>query len=202
MIDVSAAILTGGKGSRMGFVDKSRLRINGQTMLERLISSMEGLFQEIMVVSRIPENIPLNGIKNISDIHQARCSLTGIHAALENSVSDHVFISSCDAPFLKRELIQEILSRLKPEDDVLIPIHQGKWFEPLCAVYSKRCLPFIKKSLNNNNFQIINFFSEVVVSKIPTTELQKHDPKLESFINVNTPEDLKAACERAGDSCK
>lgn len=197
-IDLSAAILSGGLGSRMGYKDKSMLNVGGKTIIERLMHALNGLFIEIMTVSRIPVDQIYPGTRNVTDIHEARCSLTGIHSALVNSTSDHVFICSCDTPFLNRNLLTALIERLEPEFDVLVPIHEDGWIEPLCGIYSKRCIPFIHQALNNNKFQIINFFSEVVVSKVPTFELEKYDCGLESFINVNTPEELEAAQKRYG----
>lgn len=181
----------------MGSIDKSQLKVGGQTILDALLMSLEGLFKEIMVVNRSSQKNSGRNFRNISDIHSARCSLTGIHSALENSYTEHVFICSCDTPFMNRKLVRVLLNKLQPEDDVLIPVHENNMLEPLCAVYSKRCLPFITANLDSNIFQIIKFFPEVRVAKIPTLELQEADPKLESFINVNTPEELKAACAKA-----
>jgi molybdopterin-guanine dinucleotide biosynthesis protein A len=65
--------------------------------------------------------------------------------------------------------------------------------EPLCAVYSRRCLQTVQGALEQNNLKIRSFFSRVRVKEIPETVLRKMDPGLVSFFNINTPDDLEQA---------
>ncbi|CCO23568.1 molybdenum cofactor guanylyltransferase [Maridesulfovibrio hydrothermalis] len=194
---LSAAILAGGEGRRMGKKDKSCLEISGEKLIKRIISRLSGLFTEIFVITRTPENHQDLNVRLAGDVFDERSSLTGIHAALYHATTDHVFITACDSPFLNKNLIEDFISMLSPEDDVLIPIHPNGMYEPLCAVYSKRCLPLIEENLKNKIFQIIRFFPQVKVSTVDTSLLKQKDKNLETFINVNTPEELNKACERA-----
>lgn len=194
---LSAAILAGGEGRRMGRKDKSCLEISGVKLVSRIIDRLEGMFDEIFVITRTPENHADLKIRLEGDIFNERSSLTGVHAALHHSRTEHVFITACDSPFLNKSMISELIKHLGPEDDVLIPIHPDGMYEPLCAVYSRRCLPFIEDNLNRKIFQIIRFFPQVKVRTVDTAELETKDRDLESFINVNTPEELEKACKRA-----
>lgn len=196
-IPVSAAILAGGEGRRMGGTDKSCLEISGQKLVSRIIDRLDGLFNEIFVITRTPEHHRDLKVRLVGDVFDKRSSLTGVHAALYHARTEHVFITACDSPFLSRFLISHLLTSLSPDDDVLIPIHPHGMYEPLCAIYSKRCLPFIEKNLHNNIFQIIRFFPKVKVHTVETALLRADDRNLETFINVNTPEELDRACEKA-----
>ncbi|HAS89240.1 MAG TPA: hypothetical protein DCS48_08030 [Desulfovibrio sp.] len=188
--NISAAILAGGEGRRMGKTDKSCLELSGEKLVSRIIRSLEGLFAETFIITRTPENHPDLDVRLAGDLFESRSSLTGIHSALYHSCTDHVFITACDSPFLNRELISELSSRLTPEDDVVIPRHPDGFYEPLCAIYSKRCLPFIEENLKKNIFQIIRFFPHVQVKTVNTALLAKKDQTLETFININTPDEL------------
>ncbi len=196
-VPLSAAILAGGEGRRMGRTDKSCLEISGTKLVTRIIDRLDGLFDEIIVITRTPENHPDLEVRLEGDVFEDRSSLTGVHAALFHSRTDHIFITACDSPFLNKKLISEFISHLHPEDDVLIPIHQDGMYEPLCAIYSRRCLPFIEENLKHRIFQIIRFFPQVKVRTVSTAELKSKDRDLETFINVNTPEELDKACKRA-----
>jgi molybdopterin-guanine dinucleotide biosynthesis protein A len=66
-------------------------------------------------------------------------------------------------------------------------------FEPLHAVYAKRCLPSIEAMLAEDRLKVESLFSRVRVRRVPTEELRRLDPELRCFCNVNTPEDLRAA---------
>ena len=52
----------------------------------------------------------------------------------------------------------------KKEFDVVIP-ETNDGLEPLCAVYSNKCIPRIEKNLNNKIFMIKKFFKKNRVKK-------------------------------------
>ncbi len=208
MPECAGAILAGGLGSRMGHVDKSRLPVGGRAIVERLLAAFDGLFSEILIAAKDPglftdlvANAPTNSpIKTVPDLIDKRGSLTGLHAVLSQAKASHCFVTACDAPFVSPRLIALMLSRLEPEDDVLIPRKPDGYLEPLCAVYSKRCLPYIQAQLAVDRFKIVDFFSRVRVREIAPEDVLTADPELISFFNVNTPGDLELAqvMERPG----
>jgi molybdopterin-guanine dinucleotide biosynthesis protein A len=84
------------------------------------------------------------------------------------------------------------LDELEQKWDVVIPVtEQGH--QPLCAIYSKRCIKPIERLLENNDPKISNLFSKVRVKEIPEEQLRSADPELVSFFNINTPKDLDDA---------
>jgi molybdopterin-guanine dinucleotide biosynthesis protein A len=76
--------------------------------------------------------------------------------------------------------------------DIVIP-ETSKGFEPLCSVYSKRCLKPIEQQIIKQQLKIRHVFPKVRVKKLPEPILRKADPDLLSFSNINTPEDLAKA---------
>jgi len=199
----SAAILAGGAATRMGGAVKALLEVGGQTILERLLHSLHGRFAEILVVAKEPGALaaaqPLSrrSWRLALDRHPSRSSLTGIHAALCASASDHVFITACDTPLLAVPLLDALLAHLRPDDDVVLPKKPDGYFEPLCAIYSRRCLPFIEAQLAAGDFKIIRFFDQVRVNPLPVAHLLAADPDLVSFQNANTPDELRTLRETA-----
>ena len=77
-----------------------------------------------------------------------------------------------------------------PEYDIIVP-SSGSYYQPLCEVYSKRCIPIIESYLKNGNVKTDGIYELLKVKKIDYEQLQRVDPQLKSFINVNTPEDLR-----------
>jgi len=201
--DCSAAILAGGAATRMGGAVKPLLEVAGATILERLLDSLDGRFAEILVVAKEPG--PFAAAKQLSrrswrlalDRRPARSSLTGIHAALSASASAHVFITAGDTPLLAPALLEALLAHLRPEDDVVLPLKPDGYFEPLCAIYSRRCLPFIEAQLAAGDYKIIRFFDQVRVNPLPVAQLLAADPDLVSFQNANTPDELRTLRETA-----
>jgi molybdopterin-guanine dinucleotide biosynthesis protein A len=192
----TAAILAGGKAKRMGGAIKALLEVGGQTILDTLVGTLSaGHFSEILLVAKEPDAfLPLQmkaRWRLVLDACPARSSLTGIRTALANARTEHVFISACDTPHLRPELVSALLSHLRPEDDVVLPLKSDGYFEPLCAIYSRRCLPHIEAQLDREDYKIIRFFGQVRVSPLPLETLHQVDPELESFRNANTPEELQ-----------
>ena len=182
----AAVILSGGLNSRMGGRNKAFLEVGGHSIVERLLSRLTPFFSEILLVTRQPERYRDLPARVVTDIYDARSSMTGIHAGLVQAEAGHAFVVPCDAPFLQSAMVRLLLDAWSPQWDVIVPVCDGR-YEPLCAIYSKRCIPMIEAQLDRGNYRIYDFFDEVLIKKIPTEALKRADPALISFFNVNTP---------------
>jgi molybdopterin-guanine dinucleotide biosynthesis protein A len=197
----SGIILSGGLNARMAGKNKAFLSLGGQTILDRLCNTFQGLFDEILLVTKDPLQYLSSDLKIVSDLFRVRSSLTGIHAGLFHASAPHAFITACDTPFLRPELIEALLDELEPRWDVIMPVTE-RGNQPLCAIYSKRCIKPIERQLQNGDPKILNFFPKVKVKEIPEAELRSVDPDLISFFNINTPEDLTASEQMLADDLR
>lgn len=186
-------ILAGGLNSRMGGRNKAFLEIGGQKILDRLIGTISALFSECLVVTRDPEAYANWDVLAVRDVFDLRTPLTGIHAGLLNMESDYAFVTGCDAPFLNPGIIEVLLDAVSPEsDDIIVPA-EDTFFQPLCAVYSKRCRESIERQLSGGDPKVDHLFNSVNLKKVPYRRFKKIDPELRAFFNVNTPEELNTA---------
>lgn len=193
-----AVILAGGRNTRMQGRNKAFLTIDGRTLLDRLLETLQPIFQEILLVTRQPECYAQYPIKVVEDIFQARSSLTGIHAGLTHAESNHAFMVPCDAPLLKPNLVRLLLSETDLSVDAVVPFLNG-YYEPLCAIYAKGCIPPIEEQLARGDYQIMRFFERVRLKIVEGEKIKAVDPQLHSFLNVNTPEaydELKKIMEK------
>jgi molybdopterin-guanine dinucleotide biosynthesis protein A len=184
--DCCAAILAGGLNTRMAGRNKAFLEVGGESILTRLLNSLQACFIEIMLVTRQPELYSDYPVRVVEDIYPSRSSLTGIHAGLANAKADYTFVVPCDTPFLQPTLIRLLLDQLQPALDIVVPYFDNH-FQPLCSIYSKRCLPAIESQLDREDYKIIHFFDQMRVKKVPAQHLKQADPQMLSFCNVNTP---------------
>jgi len=192
-MNITGIILAGGLGTRMGHARKAFIEINGRTIIDRLLTVYRPLFPEIIIAAREADDFKDMGFTVAMDRFNARSSLTGIHAGLTEMTASHGFFSACDAPFLQSGLVESLLREVTPDMDVIIPLKEDGYREPLCAVYSKRCLKFIEAQLERDDYKIIQFFKHVKVKEVPVSHLKADDPDLISFFNINRPEDLAKA---------
>jgi len=188
----SGVILAGGLNSRFSGRNKAMIDIGGRRILDRIYAVFTEIFEEIVLVTNDPLQYSEWDMTMTSDIFSIRSSLTGIHAGLFCISNPYTFVAACDAPFLKKELIQALIGQITPKADVIIP-ETSAGLEPLCAVYSKQCLKPIERNLILQKFRIREIFRQLRVKKMSETFLRETDPELVSFLNINTPAELDKA---------
>ena len=192
MNEVTGILLAGGKSRRMGF-DKRFLELGGQTLVRRVLSVYERLFNEILVVvaEPVPELADI-GHRVVTDLISNCATLGGLYTGLSLSRSPRSFAAACDMPFLNVDLISHLLRSYN--DDVVMP-KLATGLQPMHAVYGKTCLPYFEQMLANNDLSIQSVLGhdELKVRLVPEEVLRTFDPPLLSFLNLNTPEDATLA---------
>jgi len=188
----SAIILTGGLNRRMQGRNKAFLRLGARRFLDRILDALNPLFDSCLIVTREPALYREWAAETIMDIFTVRSSLTGIHAGLASMSSEFAFITSCDAPFLKKAVVKLLIDELDPESDVIVPA-SGTFFQPLCAIYSKRCAQVIEELLSHGEMKVDRLYERVRLKRVAYRYFEAVDPELHSFFNVNTPADLETA---------
>lgn len=191
----SGIILAGGLSSRFGGRNKALIEWNGRPLLDYIRRAFGDLFQEIILVTNAPVDFAAWDMTLVTDLFAERSSLTGIHAGLFYARHPLAFVTACDTPLLQPALIRMLLETAGDENDVVIPQTENG-LEPLCAVYSQRCLHPISHRLRQGDFRIRSFFRKARVKYVPETRLRQPDPDLRSFYNINTSDDLEQARRR------
>jgi molybdopterin-guanine dinucleotide biosynthesis protein A len=183
--------------------NKALMDIGGQSLVQRILGVFSPLFCQSFLVAKNPLDYQEAQILVVSDLYPVSASLAGLHAALFYSPTPWVFVCACDMPFIKKEMIGLLLSFAGDRFDVIVP-STSLGMEPLCALYSTRCLKEVSRCLAENRLKISGFFENVRVARIAEEKLVAVDPKLESFFNINTPEahaDAMARLEKAKGPC-
>lgn len=189
---MTGVILAGGLNTRFGGREKALCEVGGRRILDRLLDAFNGLFDSTLLVSNTPLRYFDWDLSIVSDVFPERSSLNGIHSALFYAPTPHVFVTACDLPFLKGDVIRMMLDAVSDRTDVVLP-ETPDGIQPLCAVYAKRCLRHVEALLKTREYRIRRFFPKVRVNRLPEDRLREADPHLVSFINVNSPEELARA---------
>jgi molybdenum cofactor guanylyltransferase len=185
----SGIILAGGLSKRLNGRDKAMIEIHGKRILDHIHAVYSEIFNEIILVTNTPLAYLNWNMLTVTDLFPVRSSLTGIHAGLFYASRPFVFVSACDAPFLKPELVHLLISQARSGFDAVMP-ETANGLEPLCAVYSKSCLNTIETHIRQEKLKIQWVFHKSRINRISEARLRKADPDLISFVNINTPEDL------------
>jgi molybdopterin-guanine dinucleotide biosynthesis protein A len=195
-IPCSGVILSGGLSTRFNGHNKALISIHGKRNLDRIYGVFSELFDEIILVTNEPMQFLDWDLTVVTDLFPTRSSLTGIHAGLFYTKNPFAFFSACDTPFLKQELVEVLIENIEKKIDIVMPETESG-FEPMCAVYSKKCLKTAEQHLREKKFKIQRAFQANRVKNIPENILRTRDPDLVSFFNINTPADLEKAEEMA-----
>jgi molybdopterin-guanine dinucleotide biosynthesis protein A len=183
----TAAILAGGRATRLGGRDKSALVVGGRTILDRqiaMLSEVDGV-DEILIVGSATHP----PARTIGDIVPGCGPLGGIHAALTEARHDAVFVLACDTPYPTGSLVR-YLFEVAGDTDVVVPRTESG-YHPLCAVYARRCLDTVAERLAAGRFKVADLFDEVRTRVVSAGELARFGDPRRLFANVNTPADYQ-----------
>lgn len=188
----SIAIQAGGKSSRMG-QDKGLIDFGGMALVAYIYQQIKGLSNDIFIVSNSPEEYNAFGLPVYKDVYRNIGALGGIHTVLSSMKTDHALVLACDMPFVNRDVIEQLISYANNYDVVVPRIDPRGFVEPFKAVYGRTCLTEVEAAIQQGKRRVISFFDNVRVKYVDREELQPYDPDFQSFMNVNTPEDLEKA---------
>ncbi len=189
----TAVILAGGSSKRMGR-DKTRLNLKGKSLIKIVVDKLSSIFPEVIIAGNTGEDLSHLPVVFTGDVivKPFKNSLTGVHAGLTRSSSEYSFVVACDMPFLNLNLI-DYLSRYPARGyDALVPkVKEGH--QALHAVYGKSCIPHLEEHLEKDSYRIGYFITRIKTKYIPQEDIEKFDPELLSFFNINTEEDYQKA---------
>jgi len=189
---MTGIVLAGGENRRMGR-DKAFLKLAGIPLIEHVLLSLKGVFQDIIIVTNAPQSYKAYGVTVTTDVFDKRGPLTGIYSGLLRSTDEYNFVVACDMPFLNPRLIA-FMTGLAPGYDVVVPA-VGGFYEPLHAVYNRGLVPIIEEQIRRERQRIQELFAGLRVRYVPEQELDRFDRSRMSFKNLNTPQEYEeAAC--------
>lgn len=188
----AVAILAGGNSRRMGR-DKARLELGAFTLLERVLAAAVPLDIPCILIANDSE--PLAHLKRpiYPDLRPGSGPLGGLLTALTAAPSPIVLLLACDLPFITTPFLRFLLQALGTHQAVVPRSPDG--LQPLCAVYTRSCLPDIERTLNRGDFRITSFLTDIDALILPRDRWQAFDPHQLLFTNLNTPEDYRRARE-------
>ncbi|HMH16964.1 MAG TPA: molybdenum cofactor guanylyltransferase MobA [Burkholderiales bacterium] len=185
---VTGLILAGGKGSRMGGVDKGLQNFRGKRLVdhvyERLAPQVGGV---IINANQNHEEYKTFGVRVVSDaIGGFAGPLAGLHAGL--SISKRSFLASvpCDSPFLPADLIERLYERIDETGAELAVAKTGDQPHPVFSLMRRGVLDHLADFLKEGGRKIDTWYATLNVVEVA------FDDEADAFSNFNTLEELAA----------
>jgi len=201
----AGVVLAGGRSSRMGS-PKAELEWHGSTLLAHTVRVLERVVDGPLVVVAAPgQRLPTvpAAAAVVYDPVAGRGPLQGVAAGLAAVAcrAETAFVCSVDLPFLHPAFVRAVLGALGPGEDVALPVARG-FTQPLAAAYRSALAGRIDALLAAGRLRPAMLFAEVAVRRLDDAALLADvalaaaDPQLDSLVNVNTPDEYRAARDR------
>jgi len=182
---ISAAVLLGGRSSRMGR-DKAHLPVAGVAAATRIGRLLAGLFDDVILVGGdAPADAPG---RRVSDVDGPVCALRGLVSALDAARTPRLLVVATDLPLLSVDLLLALVAF--PEADAVVP-RSTDGVHPLCALYARdTVLPTARAHLRAGRLKLRDLLDAIDTIDIAPADLRLLDSASRALTNVNTPADL------------
>lgn len=185
---VSGIILAGGSSLRLGR-EKALIDAGGETLIERVVRHLSLVVEQIVLVTNDPERYAFLALPMVGDIYPNVGTLGGLHAGLAAIEAPYGLAVGCDMPFLNPALLRHMIS-LRAGCDVVMP-RVGRYREPLHALYAQALARQFAREIEAGQRRVMLALGDAQVCYVDREELVRYDPHLNSFFNVNEPQDVE-----------
>ncbi len=186
--EITAVVLCGGSGARLGDTDKPMTRIKGRRLVEYVIAALTPQVGRLVVsCGRDRASYETLGYTTVADRRPGDGPLGGIVSALPYIETDWILTHPGDAPFADASLV----ARLAPAavaNGIAVP-RAGDYRQNLVLLISRQKAESLAQFYRDGGRAVRHWLDDHGVESVDMTDIA------DSFFNVNTAADL-AACER------
>jgi molybdopterin-guanine dinucleotide biosynthesis protein A len=184
---VTLAIVAGGGATRLGGVCKPLLRVQGRTVLERLLA-LRTLADEVLLVSADPR-VPESGMRRVPDVVPGRGAPGGVQSALVHARTPWVLAVGGDMPFLDGRAVLPLLEA-RGEDVDAVAYTVGGRLEPLAALYRSALAPRWAETLAGGGQPFRALWAGLRGRTLPESVLREATGDIRAVLNLNLPSDI------------
>jgi len=182
-----AVLLAAGRSTRMGR-DKALLKIAGRPLWERQRDVLARAGARKIFLSARSDQAWAEAAEGFAEIVRDASldsgPLGGLVAALERCGQNHLAVLAVDLPRMEPAWFTALLADCTPGRGAVG--RNGKWFEPLAAVYPRELLPLARAALERGDLALQKLLAEAVRLKLlGVREISADEAPL--FANWNEP---------------
>lgn len=182
----SLIILAGGKGSRMGDINKGLMKYNNKMMIDLILEQVSSLFDDIIIVTNtcLNEYQKRSQVQVMTDEHKGyHGPLEGIYTGLKQTKNHYAWVLPCDAPGPLQPIFNLLKEYVDSSNNLFIPF-DGERVQPLFSILHKNMMPSLEADLQKKHYAVTPLFLEQKHKIIKMPQL------ITSFRNFNTPDDV------------
>lgn len=187
-MQVSSIILSGGRATRMGGIDKGLVKLRNKPFIAHVIERLKPQVDEILInANREFEQYQTFAYPVISDEHADFVGpLAGCYLGLKHAKHEYVLAVPCDSPFLPLDLVSRLMSALLAHNAQIAVAKSEGDTHPVFCFCKKEVLPSLEVYLASGGRKVSAWQKAQRYVEVDFTE------NADAFVNLNTFEELAA----------
>lgn len=181
--DITAIVLAGGRGRRMGGQDKGWVELGGKPLIEHVISRLGAQVGDIVIsANRHLEPYRALGFRVVSDdTPDFAGPLSGALAGIQCVSTPWVLLAPVDMPALPHDCVER-LARASANADIVMA-HDGARRQPLVALLRSSLRADLATWLAGGDAKVMNWYERHRLREVIFPNRERE------FSNLNTPEE-------------
>ena len=192
---ISGLILAGGRGSRMGHVDKGLQTFRGVSMAAHVIERLAPQVGAIAINAN--QNLDQYAAFNVpvwpDDLQGFEGPMAGLATGLRRCTNDYLVTAPCDSPFLPTDLVERLSAALEANGADLALAETEEADDngqlrvqphPVFALVKKSALPHLANFLATGGRRMDGWYGSIKVARVRFDDAS-------AFRNINTLRELQ-----------
>ncbi len=190
--DITAVVLAGGQGQRMGGMDKGWVHFQGRPMIRHVLEHIGPQVQSVLInANRSLEEYQSLGYPVVEDIEQGyHGPLMGMLTGLTHAKTDWVLFVPCDIPLLPKDVVEKLQEAIAKNDVDVAVVHDGERLQPVISLMRRSLLPSLESWLAEGKRKIDRWYMQHRMVVVP------FDSPEEDFMNLNTQQEVQELEQR------
>lgn len=188
--EITAVILAGGRGQRMGMQNKGLLTLAQQPLVAHVIARLSDQISRIVISANDDLDAYRQfGLPLIPDtLDHYPGPLGGMYSVMQREPSEWLITVPCDTPYLPLDYVQRM--RAAMDNHKAYVAHDGVRLQSGFCLLSRSLLPQLEQCLQAKHFAVYRFLDEVAAHQVDFSDAAA------TFVNINTPADLATLTNR------
>lgn len=184
---ITALILAGGRGSRMGSVDKGLQLFKGMPMVAHVLKRMSPQVDEVIInANRSIDQYAAFGHRVVPDtIDGFAGPLAGLHVGLMQATTPLLVTAPCDSPFLPLDLVTRLHTAMEVGNVDLAVAKTYDQVHPVFCLVKRDLEPHLREFLASGQRKIDKWYATLRVVEV------QFDDQESAFANINTEAELR-----------
>ncbi len=183
--EITGVILAGGKGRRMGGLDKGLVEYQQKPLVAHVIERLEPQVGRLLInANRNADQYQSYGFPVIADqLADYQGPLAGFSAAMMAAKTDYVLTVPCDGPLLPTDLVSRLVKAMDRQKAKISVAHDGQRLQSVYALIKRDLLPSLQACIQTGQRRVDVWYASQAIA------LSDFSDTPESFSNINFPED-------------